>query len=84
MYYLYILRSHKDLGYYVGTTDNLEKRIKEHNSGKTKSIKHRIPFDLAYSEKYATKIEARKREILLKKNYKARKEVLLKLGFNIK
>ena len=84
MYNLYILQSLKDLGYYIGITDNVDKRIKEHNWGKTKSIKNRIPFVLKYSEKYNTKTEAIKREILLKKNYQIRKELLLKLGFNIK
>ncbi len=84
MYNLYILKSLKDLGYYIGITENLEKRLKEHNQGKTKSIKSRIPFSIVYSENYETKIEARRREIQLKKNYKIRKELLLKLDFNIK
>ncbi len=84
MHYLYILKSLKDLGYYIGSTDNLDKRLKEHNQGKTKSIKHRVPFILKYTEEYDTKREARQREIKLKKNYQARKEILLKLGFTIK
>ena len=84
MYNLYILQSLKDLGYYIGITDDVDKRIKEHNQGKTKSIKNRIPFVLKYLEKYNIKTEARKREILLKKNYQIRKELLSKLDFNIK
>ncbi len=84
MNFLYILQSTKDFGYYIGITDNLEKRLKEHNQGKTKSIKNRIPFILKYSEKYKTNTEARKREILLKKNYQIRKELLKKIGFDVK
>jgi len=84
MYFLYILKSLKDFGYYIGISDNIEKRLREHNSGKTKSIKHRLPFELVHSEKYSTKTETRKREIQLKKNYKARKELLVRLGFDIK
>ena len=84
MYYLYILKSIKDKGYYIGITDNLKKRLEEHNKGKTKSLKNRIPFELKYKEEYNTKTEARKREILLKKNYQIRKELLNKLGFNLK
>ena len=84
MYYLYILRSQKDFGYYIGVTNNIERRIVEHNLGKTKSIKHRIPFILVASEKYFTSSEARKREILLKKNYKIRKALLSELGFDLK
>jgi len=72
------------LGYYIGSTDNFEKRLKEHNSGKTKSIKHRVLFELVYREEFKTKTEARKREIQLKKNYQIRKDLLLGLGFDIK
>jgi putative endonuclease len=84
MFYLYILKSSIDLGYYIGTTDNIDKRLKEHNSSKTKSIKHRIPLTVVHTEQFKTKTEARKREIQLKRNYKERKELLLKLGFDIK
>ena len=84
MYHLYILKSLKDLGYYIGITDNVEKRLHEHNLGKTKSIKHRIPFELVYSERYYSRTETRKREIQLKKNYQVRKALLLGLGFQIK
>ncbi|MCK9244949.1 MAG: GIY-YIG nuclease family protein, partial [Candidatus Marinimicrobia bacterium] len=35
MYFVYILQSQKDQGFYIGFTSNLEKRIKEHNAGKT-------------------------------------------------
>lgn len=81
MYYLYILESLKDHGYYIGITDHIEQRLKEHNQGKTKSLKHRIPLQLKYIEEYDNKTAARKREIALKKNYLARKEILQKIGF---
>jgi putative endonuclease len=84
MYYLYILKSLKDDGYYIGETENIIKRIKDHNSGKTKSIKHRIPFRLKYTEEFITKTECRKKEIFLKKNYQERKKLLISLGFDIK
>jgi len=53
--------------YYTGYTENLEKRIKEHNLGKTKSIKHYIPFQLVCFEQYNSKQEAYKRERQIKK-----------------
>ena len=84
MYYLYILQSLKDLGYYIGITENLEKRIKEHNSGRTKSIKNRVPFVLKYKENYYIKTDARKREIELKRNYQKRKILLKIIGFEVK
>lgn len=84
MYCLYILQSTIDLGYYIGITDNIDKRLKEHNLGKTKSIKHRVPFILKYTENYVIKSEARKRELQLKRSYQTRKELLIKIGFGIK
>ena len=62
MFFVYILRSKADEGYYIGYTSNLDKRIREHNSGKTKSLKHRIPLELIYSEEFDTKKEAKARE----------------------
>jgi putative endonuclease len=84
MFYVYILQSLKDLGYYIGITDSLEKRLREHNNGKTKSTKSRIPFVIKYTELFKNKTEARKREIELKKNYYLRKELLNSIGFNLK
>jgi putative endonuclease len=84
MYYLYILKSLKDFGYYIGSTDNISKRLEEHNRGKTKSIKHRLPFELVHAKQFNTKKEARQKEIQLKKNYQMRKELLSRLGFGIK
>ena len=66
MYYLYILKSLKDQKGYIGVTSNIEKRIREHNSGKEKSTKHRTPFGLAHSEVFLTLSEARKREWFFK------------------
>jgi putative endonuclease len=84
MYYLYILQSLKDFGYYIGITDDIARRLKEHNLGKTKSIKNRVPFVLKYKEEFTNKTDARKREIELKKNYQKRKELLNSIGFNLK
>jgi len=50
MYFTYVLKSHKDDKLYIGYTENLDKRILEHNSGKVKSTKYRIPFELVYYE----------------------------------
>jgi putative endonuclease len=46
MYYLYILFSPALNEYYCGQTNNLDSRIKRHNSGETQSIKHGIPWEL--------------------------------------
>lgn len=66
MYFVYVLCSEKDGRLYKGFSSNLEKRILEHNSGKTKSTKGYLPWRLVYSEKVENRIEARKREKFLK------------------
>jgi putative endonuclease len=66
MYYVYVLQSRKDSRYYIGYTADLDKRLKEHNSGKTRSLRHRLPMDLIYTEEYDIKKEAKAREQQLK------------------
>ena len=82
MFFVYVIQSLKDSTTYIGFTEDIEKRLKEHNAGKTKSIKHKIPFKLVHIEKYETKTEARKRELLLKNN-SWEKEKLYKKIFSI-
>ncbi|MCF6353208.1 MAG: GIY-YIG nuclease family protein [Cyclobacteriaceae bacterium] len=65
-YFVYILKSEVNGKTYTGYTSDLEQRIKEHNSGKTKSIKPYIPYKLIYSEILNSKEEAIKREKYLK------------------
>ena len=66
MFFVYILRSKVDNGYYIGYTSDLNKRIREHNSGKTKPLKHRLPLELLYSEEYESKRDAKAREAQIK------------------
>lgn len=81
-YYIYILRTSSDT-LYIGQTNNLEKRFKEHKTKSTKSAKYVRYFasvELVYSEKYATRKEAMQREAQLKKLSKANKEALVRGG----
>jgi len=66
MIQVYVLVSGLDGTLYIGMTNNLERRINEHNSGKNRSTKHKIPLKLLFSESYNTYKEARKREKYLK------------------
>ena len=68
MYYLYILKSARDRKLYIGSTNDLKRRLSEHNSGKEVSTKSRIPFELRYYEAFSSESEARKREYSLKKD----------------
>jgi putative endonuclease len=72
MFCVYILQSQKDLSYYVGHTDCLERRIEEHNKGKNKYTRARAPWKLVFKELYNTRGEAMKRECEIKRK-KSRK-----------
>jgi putative endonuclease len=58
----YIIKSLKNGRYYTGCTQDLENRLREHNSGETKSIRYLRPFELVYTETFSTLSEARQRE----------------------
>ena len=62
MYCVYALKSEKDNRIYVGITNNLEQRIKEHNIGKTKSTKGYKPWKLLHFKEAETRLEARELE----------------------
>ena len=66
MYSVYAIKSTKKNYIYVWLTNNLERRISEHNMGKERTTKPNIPFILIYSEKFKTRTEARIREKYLK------------------
>lgn len=78
MYYVYVLKSLSFDRIYIGLTDNVEKRLEEHNSGKTKSTKGYKPYELAFVEQFKTRIEAREREKFLKSG-SARKRIKEKI-----
>ncbi|MDD5731218.1 MAG: GIY-YIG nuclease family protein [Candidatus Omnitrophica bacterium] len=69
MYYVYALKSVEHNRVYIGITKNLRNRVKEHNSGKTKSTRFYKPWVLFYSELADSRITARKREKQLKSGY---------------
>ena len=62
MYYVYILLSLKDKKFYIGFTNDLKRRLKEHNSGKNTSTKSRLPLELLYYEAHLSKADAMRRE----------------------
>lgn len=79
MYYFYILRC-SDNSLYCGQTNDLDRRIKEHNFDNKKSSKYtrgRRPVKLVYFKKFKTMSEAMKRESEVKKWPKAKKEALI-------
>ena len=83
MYFLYILRTSSNT-LYIGQTNNLEKRLKEHKEHKSKSakyIRYFNSFKLVYTEEYQTRTEAMRRELQLKQWSRVKKEALIE-GYN--
>lgn len=80
MNYTYILKC-RDGSLYTGWTTDLERRLKEHNSGKgAKYTKSRRPVMLVYYETFDTKEEAMKREYAIKQLRRKDKLKLMKGG----
>ena len=65
-FYVYLLGSQKFNRFYLGQTQKLKERIREHNSGKVRSTKHYLTWQLIGYEVYDSRREARKRENYLK------------------
>ena len=84
MYYLYILKSLTDEKLYIGSTNDLKRRLSEHNDGLNRSTKSRRPFELRYYESYASEKDARKREYSLKKDGKALGQLKRRISESLK
>jgi putative endonuclease len=62
MFYAYVIKSLANGQFYKGHCENLEKRLDQHNAGKTRSIKHATPFKIVYHEAFETREQAIIRE----------------------
>jgi predicted GIY-YIG superfamily endonuclease len=67
MGFLSILHSQASGRFYIGSTDNLDRRVAEHERGKILASRGRGPWTLAYSEKFTALAEARRRELEIKR-----------------
>lgn len=77
MNYTYILKC-SDKSLYTGWTNNLDKRVEDHNSGKgAKYTRSRRPVVLAYYEQFETKEEAMRREWEIKRLTRKKKLALI-------
>lgn len=66
MYFVYLLKSEKTGGFYIGCTNDLKKRISEHNKNQSYYTKKYSPWKLIYFEGYVSKDDAFRREKSLK------------------
>ena len=62
MYFVYVIKSINRNYIYIGISDNVNRRLSEHNSGNNKTTKPYKPFGLLHTEKFTDRISARKRE----------------------
>jgi len=65
-YYIYVIKSLARKYIYVGLTNNVENRISQHQEGREQTTRPYRPYLLILTEKYPTRMEARKREKYLK------------------
>ena len=65
-YYTYVLQSQKSGNFYTGYTNDLRKRFKEHNEGKSEYTKGRGPYRLIYYEACLDEQDSKTRELYLK------------------
>lgn len=61
-WYVYVLRSKRDNQFYIGSTNNLERRFKQHQRGENISTAKRLPLELLYFEGHQSKADALRRE----------------------
>ena len=76
MAFVYILQSQKNGRYYLGSTENLENRLKEHYEGKVYTTKRMLPIELVFRQEYSSievaenveqKLKSFKSKIILEK-----------------
>ena len=76
MYYVYILESENSGRWYIGMSEDPEKRLREeHNVGNVRATKGYRPYRLVYKERYETRVQALRRERQIKNSGAIRKGI---------
>jgi len=66
MYTVYVLQNTLTGKHYIGSTGNIDRRIKEHNRGQTLSTRRAGVWVIIYQEEYNASIDAKRRERIIK------------------
>jgi len=66
MWIVYILVSLKNGSFYVGSTNDFDRRLYEHSIGHTPSTRYKLPLDVIYYEFWPDRLSARQRELQIK------------------
>lgn len=74
IFFCYILKSFSSSKYYIGSTKNIEERLKLHNSKKVRSTQSDSPWEIVFFESFDLLSDARRRELQIKK-WKSRKAI---------
>jgi putative endonuclease len=69
MFYVYILQSSKNKSLYIGYTNDLKKRLKEHNDGRSLATKFFRPYKIIFYEAFFSQKDAKSRELYLKSGW---------------
>ena len=67
MHTVYILQSETTNRYYIGSTSDIVRRLKEHNNSCTRSLKGKGPYKVIYTEEHPERLTAYRRELQIKK-----------------
>jgi putative endonuclease len=67
MAFVYILQSESTRRFYVGSTDDLDRRLSEHHRGHSPATRGRGPWKLVHTENFESLLEARRRELAIKR-----------------
>jgi len=81
MFYVYVIQSLKTGEFYKGLTNNINRRLKNHLSGKVNFTKNKLPLKLIHAEMCNNREKARKMEKFLKSGYG--REIIKEIAENI-
>ncbi len=84
MYYVYILKSSRFDASYIGKTNNIVRRLREHNGGSSRSTKRYAPWHLVYFEGYRDNVDADDREKKLKQFGKVYSQLKRRISRSLK
>ena len=83
MYSVYVIQHNATKDIYIGRTNNLRRRLREHNASQQKATKRNDgEWILIYAEAYRSKEDAVKRELRLKQHGRAKQELLKRAKFS--
>ncbi len=83
MYYVYVLRSLSDGKLYIGKTDDLRTRVRQHQTGKVPSTKSRLPLELIFYEAFKNKTDMGRDELFYKTGF-GKEALQSKLQYTLK